>query len=83
MAQKITDAYISGLNEVLRSFKALPKEAAKELREASVDIAEKHMAPSWREAAMNAGPWGPNGPPPLNPGNSNPSPALREAPTTI
>ena len=58
MAQKITDAYISGLNEVLRSFKALPKEAAKELREASVDIADKYMAPSWRQAAMNAGPWG-------------------------
>jgi hypothetical protein len=58
MAQKVTDAYISGLNEVLRSFKALPKEAAKELREASVDIADRYMAPSWREAAMSAGPWG-------------------------
>ena len=58
MAQKVTDAYISGLNEVLRSFKALPKDAAKELREASVDIADRYMAPSWREAAMGAGPWG-------------------------
>jgi hypothetical protein len=58
MAQKITDAYISGLNEVLRSFKALPKEAAKELRDSSVIIAERYMAPSWKNAAMGAGPWG-------------------------
>ena len=58
MAQKITDAYISGLNEVLRSFKALPKEAAKELRDSSVVIAERYMAPSWKNAAMGAGPWG-------------------------
>jgi hypothetical protein len=58
MAQKLTDAYISGLNEVLRSFKALPKEAAKELRDSSVVIAERYMAPSWKNAAMGAGPWG-------------------------
>lgn len=53
------DAYIVGLNEVLRAFKALPKEASGELRDASMKIAEKHMAPAWRNAALfYAGPWG-------------------------
>ena len=53
------DAYIDGLNEVLRAFKALPKEASGELRDASMKIAEKHMAPAWRNAALfYAGPWG-------------------------
>jgi len=53
------DLYVEGLNEVLRAFRALPKEAAKELRESSVQIAEKYMVPSWKEAALGAGPWGP------------------------
>lgn len=53
------DAYIVGLNEVLRAFKALPKEASNDLRKASMNIAEKHMAPAWRNAALfYAGPWG-------------------------
>jgi hypothetical protein len=54
----IVEAYIDGLNDVLRALRALPKEANNELREASKDIANKYMAPAWREAAMNAGPWG-------------------------
>ena len=53
------DVYVTGLNEVLRAFRALPKEAAGELRDSSVIIAEKYMVPAWREAALGAGPWGP------------------------
>ena len=53
------DAYVDGLNEVLRAFRALPKEASDELRTASVKIAGNHMMPAWKEAALNyAGPWG-------------------------
>ena len=55
----ITEAYVDGLNEVLRALRALPKEANDEMRKASQDIAEKYMAPAWRDAAQNAGPWGP------------------------
>lgn len=60
MAQNKTfDTYVVGLNEVLRSFRALPKEASNELRTASQAVADKHMAPAWRNAAINyAGPWG-------------------------
>lgn len=60
MAQtKTFDTYVVGLNEVLRSFRALPKEASAELRTASQAVADKHMAPAWRNAAINyAGPWG-------------------------
>ena len=60
MAQNKTfDTYVVGLNEVLRAFKNLPKEASAELRTASMAVAEKHMAPAWRNAALNyAGPWG-------------------------
>lgn len=54
----ITEAYIDGLNDVLRALRALPKEANDELRNASKDIANKYMAPAWRDAAMKAGPWG-------------------------
>jgi hypothetical protein len=57
---KQIDAYVTGLNEVLRAFKALPKEAGVELRLASLDIADRIMVPAWRNAAINyAGPWGP------------------------
>ena len=57
----IADAYVEGLNEVLRAFKALPKEASDELRKSSMVIAERHMAPAWRNAALYyAGPWGPD-----------------------
>jgi hypothetical protein len=59
MAQ--AEAYIVGLNEVLRALKALPKEASDELRKSSMVIAERHMAPAWRNAALYyAGPWGPD-----------------------
>lgn len=56
--QRISDVYIDGLNELLKDLRGLPKEAAKELRDASVKIADRHMVPSWRDAAMLAGPWG-------------------------
>jgi hypothetical protein len=53
------DYGIQGLNEVLRALKALPKEGQDELRKASNDIAARHMAPAWRNAALFAGePWG-------------------------
>lgn len=58
-AVKTFDTYVDGLNDVLRAFRALPKEASAELRQASYAVADKHMAPAWREAALNyAGPWG-------------------------
>jgi hypothetical protein len=57
----IVEAYVDGLNDVLRAFKALPKEASAELRKSSMVIAERHMAPAWRNAALYyAGPWGPD-----------------------
>jgi hypothetical protein len=56
----IVEAYVDGLNDVLRAFKALPKEASAELRKSSMEIADRHMAPAWRNAALYyAGPWGP------------------------
>jgi hypothetical protein len=56
---KIVESYVTGLNEVLRAFRNLPKEAGQELRLASVQIADRHMVPAWRDAAMkHAGPWG-------------------------
>jgi len=55
----IVEAYVDGLNDVLRAFKALPKEASAELRKSSMEIADRHMAPAWRNAALYyAGPWG-------------------------
>jgi len=57
MAQ--VEAYIEGLNDVLRAFRALPKEASAELRTSSARIASQHMVPAWQNAALyNAGPWG-------------------------
>jgi hypothetical protein len=53
----IADTYVDGLNDVLRAFKKLPKEASQELRKASMNVAERHMAPAWRDAAFFAGPW--------------------------
>lgn len=53
-----SEAYIEGLNEVLRAFRQLPKEASNELRDASQTIAERHMVPAWQRAALRAGPWG-------------------------
>lgn len=59
MAPKTFDTYVDGLDDILRAFRKLPKEASAELRQASQVVADKHMAPAWREAAINyAGPWG-------------------------
>jgi hypothetical protein len=54
----IAETRIPGLNDLLRDLRYLPKEAAKELRATSAVIADRYMVPSWREAAMKAGPWG-------------------------
>ena len=56
---KVVDVYVEGLGPLLKDLRALPKEATAELRTASVVIAERHMVPSWRNAAMRAGGWGP------------------------
>ena len=57
MAQ--AEAYVVGLNDVLRALKALPKEASAELRDASSRIAKNEMMPAWKNAALfYAGPWG-------------------------
>ena len=54
------DYAIQGLNEILRALKNLPKEGQDELRKASQDIAARHMAQGWRNAALFAGdPLGP------------------------
>lgn len=53
------EAYVDGLNDVLRALRALPKEANAELRKASQVIADRYMVPAWRDAAMEAGSWGP------------------------
>ena len=55
---KTVEARIPGLNNLLRDLKGLPKEYQDELREASKDIASRHMVPAWQAAAMDAGPWG-------------------------
>ena len=56
---KVFDSYVEGLNDVLRGFRNLPKEASKELRKSSKTIAERHMVPAWKNAALyGAGPWG-------------------------
>jgi hypothetical protein len=49
---------IRGLNRLLRALSRYPKEASAELREASQDIASRLMAPAWKAAAGEAGPWG-------------------------
>lgn len=60
MARSATTAevYVVGLNELLRDLRLLPKEAQKELRQASAVIAERYMVPAWKDAALKAGPWG-------------------------
>ena len=59
MATMTFETYVDGLDDILRAFRNLPKEASAELRQASQVVADKHMAPAWREAAINyAGPWG-------------------------
>jgi len=52
------DTYVDGLNDVLRAFRKLPKEASVELKTESSRIAANIMVPAWRDAAMEAGPWG-------------------------
>lgn len=55
----IYESGVSGLNELLRDFRQLGKEAAKELRQSSKTIAEQHMVPAWKNAALGgAGAWG-------------------------
>lgn len=56
---RLVEVRVDGLNSLLRDLRALPKEAQAELRDASKDIAARHMVPAWRAAAMGAGPWGP------------------------
>ena len=56
---KQAELRIEGLGAVLKDLKKLPKEASAELRRASVDIATRHMLPSWKAAALTAGNWGP------------------------
>lgn len=57
----IYETGISGLNELLRDFRKLGKEANKELRASSKTIAEQIMVPAWKNAALQyAGPWGPD-----------------------
>ena len=55
---RVNEAYIPGLNGLLRDLRKLPKDAQGELRSASVVIANRHMVPAWRAAALRAGPWG-------------------------
>lgn len=56
----IIETGVSGLNELLRDFRKLGKEANKELRASSKTIAQQIMVPAWKNAALNyAGPWGP------------------------
>jgi hypothetical protein len=58
VAAKRYEAAIPGLNGLLRDIGKLPKEAQGELRTASRDIADRHMVPAWKAAALRAGPWG-------------------------
>ncbi len=58
MAKQV-EMRIDGLGALLKDLRALPKEATAELRRSSVDIANRHMVPSWKAAAMTAGRWGP------------------------
>ena len=58
MAKQV-ELRVEGLGALLRDFRGLPKEATAELRRSSVDIAQRHMVPSWRAAALTAGNWGP------------------------
>lgn len=57
-AVKEYDAYIPGLNALLRDLRGLDKESQNELRTASTQIATRYMVPAWQAAARSAGPWG-------------------------
>jgi hypothetical protein len=53
------DAYIEGLNPLLRDLQKLGKEAGKELRQSSRVIADRHMVPAFQNAARSVGgDWG-------------------------
>ena len=53
------DAYIEGLNPLLRDLSKLGKVAGKELRQASRTRADRHMVPAFQNAALNVGgQWG-------------------------
>ena len=53
------DVYIEGLNPLLQDLRKLGKLANKELRSSSKTIAERHMVPAWKQAALKAGGgWG-------------------------
>lgn len=58
-AAKAFEAYVPGLNALMRELRGLDKESQGKLRDASTDIANRYMVPAWRNAAMNAGAWGP------------------------
>lgn len=53
-----TDTYIGGLNSLLRDLGKLDKMATKELRGASRKIADRHMVPAYRKAALQVPTWG-------------------------
>ena len=56
---KMVDAYIEGLNPLLADLRKLGKVANKELRDASKVIANRHMVPAWKDAALKVGGgWG-------------------------
>ena len=56
---KMVDAYIEGLNPLLADLRKLGKVANKELRDASRVIADRHMVPAWKDAALKVGGgWG-------------------------
>ena len=55
---KVFEAYIPGLNVLLRDLRGLDKDAQGKLRSASQDIATRYMVPAWQAAARQAGPWG-------------------------
>lgn len=54
----IGQVQIYGLNSMLRDLRKLDKEAQAELRTSSKEIAERLMVPAYKDAAMQAGPWG-------------------------
>ena len=56
-AVKQYDAYIPGLNALLRDLRGLDKDSQNELRTASTAIADRYMVPAWKSAAQGAGPW--------------------------
>ena len=55
---RVATIEVYGLSSLLRSLRALPKEAQNELRESSKDIASRLMVPAYKAAALRAGPWG-------------------------